>query len=194
MSRFNKNIFHTEGALSHNYVPEKERERTVPVAKTRWHPKPDQIQILEAIVNSGMVNPPREEIKRIRGQLEEFGHVEDVNVFYWFQNRKARVKRKRQLQNAEESESRAAKCARPLSSSSSSLTSTTSTSTSVQSQPVTIVNQAPSSSAGQVISSFAGHHCNQQVNQKMSTTQYSNIQPIGAGGATESRGISNEGT
>ena len=95
MSRFNKNIFHTEGALSHNYVPKKERERTVPVAKTRWHPKPDQIQILEAIVNSGMVNPPSEEIKRIRGQLEEFGHVEDANVFYWFQNRKARVKRKR---------------------------------------------------------------------------------------------------
>ena len=69
MSRFNKIIFHTEGALPHNYV-QKERERTVPVAKTRWHPKPDQIQILEAIVNSGMVNPPREEIKRIRGQLE----------------------------------------------------------------------------------------------------------------------------
>ena len=67
MSRFNKNIFHTEGALSHNYVSEKERERTVPVAKTRWHPKPDQIQILEAMVNSGMVNPSSEEIKRIIG-------------------------------------------------------------------------------------------------------------------------------
>ena len=157
-------------------------------SKTRSDP------ILEAIFNSGLVNHAREEIKRIRGQLEEFGHVEDVNVFYWFQNRKARVKRKRQLQNAEEFESRAAKFARPLCSYSSSLTSTTSTSTSVQSQPVTIVNQAPSSSAGPVISSFARHHCNQQVNQKMSTTQYSNIQPIGAGGATESRGILNEGT
>jgi hypothetical protein len=50
---------------------------------------------LEAIFNSGMVNPPRDEIPRIRLRLQEYGPVGDANVFYWFQNRKARSKNKR---------------------------------------------------------------------------------------------------
>ncbi|KAG9446812.1 hypothetical protein H6P81_012940 [Aristolochia fimbriata] len=41
-----------------------------------------------------MVNPPREEIRRIRAQLQEYGQVGDANVFYWFQNRKSRSKHK----------------------------------------------------------------------------------------------------
>ncbi|CAK8577615.1 unnamed protein product [Lathyrus sativus] len=69
-----------------------------PEPKPRWNPKPEQIRILESIFNSGMVNPPREEIKKIREQLQEFGQVGDANVFYWFQNRKSRSKNKhRQL-------------------------------------------------------------------------------------------------
>ncbi|XP_039122757.1 WUSCHEL-related homeobox 9-like isoform X2 [Dioscorea cayenensis subsp. rotundata] len=72
-------------------------ERT-PEPKPRWNPKPEQIRILEAIFNSGMVNPPRDEIRRIRAQLQEYGQVGDANVFYWFQNRKSRSKHKqRQL-------------------------------------------------------------------------------------------------
>ncbi|CAA3012509.1 WUSCHEL-related homeobox 9-like [Olea europaea subsp. europaea] len=74
-------------------------ERTLE-PKPRWNPRPEQIQILEAIFNSGMVNPSRDEIKKIRGQLQEYGQVGDANVFYWFQNRKSRSKQKqRQLQN-----------------------------------------------------------------------------------------------
>ncbi|KAK1382208.1 Homeobox domain-containing protein [Heracleum sosnowskyi] len=64
--------------------------------KPRWNPKPEQIRILEAIFNSGMVNPPRDEIRRIRVQLQEYGQVGDANVFYWFQNRKSRSKHKQQ--------------------------------------------------------------------------------------------------
>lgn len=41
-----------------------------------------------------MVNPPRDEIKKIRGKLQEYGQVGDANVFYWFQNRKSRSKHK----------------------------------------------------------------------------------------------------
>jgi hypothetical protein len=41
-----------------------------------------------------MVNPPRDEIPRIRLRLQEYGPVGDANVFYWFQNRKARSKNK----------------------------------------------------------------------------------------------------
>ncbi|KAJ0985976.1 hypothetical protein J5N97_004332 [Dioscorea zingiberensis] len=41
-----------------------------------------------------MVNPPRDEIRRIRAQLQGFGDVADASVFYWFQNRKSRSKQK----------------------------------------------------------------------------------------------------
>ncbi|XP_057738258.1 WUSCHEL-related homeobox 9-like [Arachis stenosperma] len=65
-----------------------------PEPKPRWNPKPEQIRILESIFNSGMVNPPRDEIRKIRAQLQEYGQVGDANVFYWFQNRKSRTKHK----------------------------------------------------------------------------------------------------
>ncbi|CAI9760170.1 unnamed protein product [Fraxinus pennsylvanica] len=75
-------------------------EERTPDPKPRWNPKPEQIRILEAIFNSGMVNPPRDEIRKIRAQLQEYGQVGDANVFYWFQNRKSRSKHKhRHLQN-----------------------------------------------------------------------------------------------
>ncbi|XP_004485856.1 WUSCHEL-related homeobox 9-like isoform X1 [Cicer arietinum] len=75
-------------------------EERSPEPKPRWNPKPEQIRILEAIFNSGMVNPPRDEIRKIRAQLQEYGQVGDANVFYWFQNRKSRSKHKlRHLQN-----------------------------------------------------------------------------------------------
>ncbi|XP_043689957.1 WUSCHEL-related homeobox 9-like [Telopea speciosissima] len=76
----------------HTSVPGSEDKSPEP--KPRWNPKPEQIRILEAIFNSGMVNPPRDEIRKIRAQLQEFGQVGDANVFYWFQNRKSRSKHK----------------------------------------------------------------------------------------------------
>ncbi|KAK4259708.1 hypothetical protein QN277_006014 [Acacia crassicarpa] len=76
-------------------------EERSPEPKPRWNPKPEQIRILEGIFNSGMVNPPRDEIRKIRAQLQEYGQVGDANVFYWFQNRKSRSKHKlRNLQNS----------------------------------------------------------------------------------------------
>ncbi|XP_014506392.1 WUSCHEL-related homeobox 9-like [Vigna radiata var. radiata] len=76
-------------------------EEKTPEPKSRWNPKPEQIRILEAIFNSGMVNPPRDEIRKIRVQLQEYGQVGDANVFYWFQNRKSRSKNKlRHIQNS----------------------------------------------------------------------------------------------
>ncbi|KAK6932632.1 Homeobox domain [Dillenia turbinata] len=81
-------------------------EERSPEPKPRWNPKPEQIRILEAIFNSGMVNPPRDEIRKIRAQLQEYGQVGDANVFYWFQNRKSRSKHKqRHLQQASKSSS-----------------------------------------------------------------------------------------
>ncbi|XP_022777330.1 WUSCHEL-related homeobox 9-like [Durio zibethinus] len=78
-------------------------EERSPEPKPRWNPKPEQIRILEAIFNSGMVNPPRDEIRKIRAQLQEYGQVGDANVFYWFQNRKSRSKHKlRNLQSSKQ--------------------------------------------------------------------------------------------
>ncbi|XP_059074913.1 WUSCHEL-related homeobox 8-like [Cryptomeria japonica] len=85
---------------------EKEKERN-PDPKLRWNPKPEQIRILESIFNSGMVNPPREEIQKIRMQLEEYGQVGDASVFYWFHNRTSRTKQKqRHLQASAEKSSK----------------------------------------------------------------------------------------
>ncbi|TKY46343.1 WUSCHEL-related homeobox 11 [Spatholobus suberectus] len=73
-------------------------DRSEPV-RSRWTPKPEQILILESIFNSGMVNPPKDETVRIRKLLEKFGTVGDANVFYWFQNRRSRSRRRqRQIQ------------------------------------------------------------------------------------------------
>ncbi|TQE05292.1 hypothetical protein C1H46_009067 [Malus baccata] len=42
-----------------------------PEPKPRWNPKPEQIRILEAIFNFGVVNPPRDEIRKIRAQMQK---------------------------------------------------------------------------------------------------------------------------
>ena len=82
---------------------EREREERNPDRKHRWNPKPEQIRILESIFNSGMVNPPSEEIQKIRMQLQEYGEVGDTNVYYWFQNRKSRNKQKQRIRQGEKS-------------------------------------------------------------------------------------------
>ncbi|XVF30700.1 hypothetical protein REPUB_Repub16aG0080700 [Reevesia pubescens] len=74
-------------------------ERSEPV-RSRWTPKPEQILILESIFNSGMVNPAKDETVRIRKLLEKFGSVGDANVFYWFQNRRSRSRRRQRLLQA----------------------------------------------------------------------------------------------
>ncbi|XP_042503229.1 WUSCHEL-related homeobox 9 [Macadamia integrifolia] len=90
----------SSGSQRNPYTSVPSSEERSPEPKPRWNPKPEQIRILEAIFNSGMVNPPRDEIRKIRAQLQEYGQVGDANVFYWFQNRKSRSKHKqRHLQS-----------------------------------------------------------------------------------------------
>ncbi|XP_057839676.2 WUSCHEL-related homeobox 8 isoform X2 [Cryptomeria japonica] len=104
------NLSSNEGTSSREEEREREKEKEKernPDPKPRWNPKPEQIRILESIFNSGMVNPPREEIQKIRMQLQEYGQVGDANVFYWFQNRKSRTKQKqRHLQASAEKSSK----------------------------------------------------------------------------------------
>lgn len=74
----------------------------MPERKKRWTPKPDQIKILEKILNSGVVNPPREEIKKITIELQQYGEVGEESIYYWFQNRKRRPTKRKQLDDAGE--------------------------------------------------------------------------------------------
>ncbi|KAI0513400.1 hypothetical protein KFK09_009420 [Dendrobium nobile] len=114
-------------------------EERTPEPKPRWNPKPEQIRILESIFNSGMVNPPRDEIRRIRSQLQIYGQVGDANVFYWFQNRKSRSKHKqRHLKSTAAAAKSTAPPPPPLTSVTSSSTSSSSSSGSNNKQISTI--------------------------------------------------------
>ncbi|KAK8970492.1 WUSCHEL-related homeobox 9 [Platanthera guangdongensis] len=115
-------------------------EEKSPEPKPRWNPKPEQIRILESIFNSGMVNPPRDEIRRIRDQLQAYGQVGDANVFYWFQNRKSRSKLK--LRHLKSSAAAAAAAAR--------------SNTTPSSAPTTSVTASSSSSSSSTIHPAAG--------------------------------------
>lgn len=57
---------------------------------TRWCPTPEQLMILEEMYRSGVRTPNAAEIQQITAHLAYYGRIEGKNVFYWFQNHKAR--------------------------------------------------------------------------------------------------------
>ncbi|KAJ4963404.1 hypothetical protein NE237_023343 [Protea cynaroides] len=61
---------------------------------TRWNPTQEQIGILEMLYKGGMRTPNAQQIEKITVQLGKFGKIEGKNVFYWFQNHKARERQK----------------------------------------------------------------------------------------------------
>ncbi|XP_024164115.1 protein WUSCHEL-like [Rosa chinensis] len=65
---------------------------------TRWTPTTDQIRILkELYYDKGVKSPTAEHIQRICLQLNQYGKVEGKNVFFWFQNLKARERQQKRL-------------------------------------------------------------------------------------------------
>ncbi|KAJ8553481.1 hypothetical protein K7X08_024159 [Anisodus acutangulus] len=72
------------------------------VVSSRWNPTPEQLQTLEELYLRGTRTPSAEQIQHITAQLRRYGKIEGKNVFYWFQNHKARErqKRRRQLESA----------------------------------------------------------------------------------------------
>uniref|UniRef100_A0ACD5VT25 Uncharacterized protein n=1 Tax=Avena sativa TaxID=4498 RepID=A0ACD5VT25_AVESA len=56
----------------------------------RWNPTAEQVKVLTELFRAGMRTPSTEQIQRISTHLSAFGKVESKNVFYWFQNHKAR--------------------------------------------------------------------------------------------------------
>ncbi|KAK6924476.1 Homeobox domain, partial [Dillenia turbinata] len=67
-------------------------------SSTRWTPTTDQIRILKDLYyNSGIRSPSAEQIQRISARLRQYGKIEGKNVFYWFQNHKARERQKKRF-------------------------------------------------------------------------------------------------
>ncbi|EPS60227.1 hypothetical protein M569_14576, partial [Genlisea aurea] len=62
---------------------------------TRWSPTPEQLQSLEEMYRHGVRTPSAEQIQQIVAKLRRFGRIEGKNVFYWFQNHKAREKQRK---------------------------------------------------------------------------------------------------
>ncbi|WOL12543.1 hypothetical protein Cni_G21310 [Canna indica] len=61
---------------------------------TRWCPTPEQLMILEELYRSGVRTPDASQIQQITTHLSCYGRIEGKNVFYWFQNHKARERQK----------------------------------------------------------------------------------------------------
>ncbi|KAE8658936.1 putative beta-galactosidase [Hibiscus syriacus] len=61
---------------------------------TRWNPTQEQIGILEMMYRGGMRTPNARQIEQITALLGKYGRIEGKNVFYWFQNHKARDRQK----------------------------------------------------------------------------------------------------
>ncbi|XP_075503539.1 uncharacterized protein LOC142540943 isoform X1 [Primulina tabacum] len=69
------------------------------VVSSRWNPTPEQLQALEELYSRGVRTPSAEQIQHITAQLRLYGKIEGKNVFYWFQNHKARERQKRRRQH-----------------------------------------------------------------------------------------------
>ncbi|WOL14876.1 WUSCHEL-related homeobox 3-like [Canna indica] len=60
----------------------------------RWCPTPEQLMKLEEMYKSGVRSPNASQIQQITAHLSCYGRIEGKNVFYWFQNHKARERQK----------------------------------------------------------------------------------------------------
>ncbi|XP_062181382.1 WUSCHEL-related homeobox 5-like [Phragmites australis] len=67
---------------------------TAALANARWNPTKEQVAVLERLYEHGLRTPNAEQIQQITARLREHGHIEGKNVFYWFQNHKARLRQK----------------------------------------------------------------------------------------------------
>lgn len=65
-------------------------------SRHRWTPSQPQLKILEKLFQQGNGTPSKQRIKEISTDLSQYGQISETNVYNWFQNRRARTKRKQQ--------------------------------------------------------------------------------------------------
>ncbi|KAL4367333.1 hypothetical protein GQ457_05G011840 [Hibiscus cannabinus] len=63
-------------------------------ARQRWTPTAVQLRILERIFDEVTGTPSKPKIREITSELSQHGQISETNVYNWFQNRRARSKRK----------------------------------------------------------------------------------------------------
>ncbi|KAG6475904.1 hypothetical protein ZIOFF_065134 [Zingiber officinale] len=63
-------------------------------SSARWCPTPEQLMILEEMYRNGARTPNAGQIQQMTAHLSRFGRIEGKNVFYWFQNHKARERQR----------------------------------------------------------------------------------------------------
>lgn len=61
----------------------------------RWNPTVEQVKVLTDLFKAGLRTPSTDQIQKISTELSFYGKIESKNVFYWFQNHKARERQKR---------------------------------------------------------------------------------------------------
>ncbi|KVH94587.1 Homeodomain-containing protein [Cynara cardunculus var. scolymus] len=61
---------------------------------SRWCPTPEQVMLLEGMYRGGLKTPTATQIQQITARLSLYGKIQGKNVFYWFQNHKARDRQK----------------------------------------------------------------------------------------------------
>ncbi|XP_076900215.1 uncharacterized protein LOC143554318 [Bidens hawaiensis] len=61
---------------------------------SRWCPTPEQVMLLEGMYRGGLKTPTATQIQQITSRLSIYGKIQGKNVFYWFQNHKARDRQK----------------------------------------------------------------------------------------------------
>jgi len=67
-------------------------------SSTRWAPTTEQIKLLKELYYiNGVRSPTADQIQTICARLRRYGKIEGKNVFYWFQNHKARERQKKRL-------------------------------------------------------------------------------------------------
>lgn len=74
-------------------------------SRQRWTPSQTQLQILERLFEQESGTPNKQRIKEITIELSQHGQISETNVYNWFQNRRARTKRKQQLGGSNNGES-----------------------------------------------------------------------------------------
>lgn len=73
--------------------------------RQRWTPSQIQLQTLEDHFLKENGTPSKQKIKEITAELGQHGQISETNVYNWFQNRKARAKRKQQPLTQKEGDS-----------------------------------------------------------------------------------------
>nr|XP_023908230.1 WUSCHEL-related homeobox 8-like [Quercus suber]POF16020.1 wuschel-related homeobox 13 [Quercus suber] len=77
--------------------------------RQRWSPTTEQLQILERIFEEDNGTPNNQRIKEITTELAQHGKISDSNVYNWFQNRRARLRRKQSVPEPQKPESETGK-------------------------------------------------------------------------------------